>query len=137
MKRIEVVRLVAVVKALCPSQKFEEITPDAWAMVLADVAYEDAQAAVQRIYREQGDDNQWIRQIEADDIIRQVKRDRSGRDKVACYICGRTRAQCEQARHFEISNGLPDPHHFESEDQATLKASRRQLAERETRKAIA
>ena len=92
MNRRETVKLIAIVKALCPSQKFEEITPEAWAGVLTDIDFDEARAATNTIYRQQGDDNQWVRAIEADDIIRQVKRGRSGRDRVECYICGRTRA---------------------------------------------
>ena len=130
MNRRETVKLVAAVKALCPSQKFEEVTPDAWNIVLDDVHFDEALAAVKRIYREQGNDAQWVRVIEADDIIRQVKRDRSGRDRVKCYICGHTRAQCERLHDFELGQGLPDPHKFESSEEADHNTSRRQLDDR-------
>jgi hypothetical protein len=127
MKKTETVKLIRAIKALCPSQPFDEYTPDAWALVMIDITFAEAESAVRTIYREQGSDAQWIRAIEADDIIRQVKRDRSGRDKVVCCICSRTRAECQRMRDFEIRHGIPEPHEFESADGAERNASRRQL----------
>ena len=74
MNATETARLCAIIHALCPSQKFDEWTPDAWSMVLEDIPFNDAQGAVRTVYREQGSDAEWVRRIEADDIIREVKR---------------------------------------------------------------
>lgn len=78
MNRTDTVKLCRFVRSLCPDQKFDQFTPDAWAIVLDDVRYEDAIVAVRKIYRELGNDEAWgSRKIEADDIVRQVKRTRS------------------------------------------------------------
>jgi hypothetical protein len=79
MNCTETVRLCAIIRALCPSQKFDDMTPDAWSIVLDDIPFADAETAVRTIYREQGSDAEWIRRIEADDIIREVKRVRARR----------------------------------------------------------
>jgi hypothetical protein len=76
----EAVTLWRLVKALCPTQPMDEATPDAWAIVLNDIRFEDAQAAVRTIYRDLGNDQEWGgRRIEADDIIREVRRIRERR----------------------------------------------------------
>jgi hypothetical protein len=105
----ETLSLVRMVRALCPSQKLDEFTPDAWAMVLDDVAYADAQAAVRSIYREQGSDAEWVRRIEADDIIRQVKRVRASR--------------CEHAGDLVPPAGLS-----QAEEREWLRRAYRQIA---------
>lgn len=128
MNATDTVKVIAVIKALCPNQRFEEATHRAWAMVMSDIRPAEAQSAVQTIYREQGSDAQWVRTIEADDIIRQVKRDRSGRDRVKCYICGNERSACDRLHNFEVEHRLPDPHDFESFDQATRSSVARQMA---------
>ncbi|MFE6645698.1 hypothetical protein ACFVJS_03985 [Nocardioides sp. NPDC057772] len=46
MNHTEAVTVCRVVAAMCPSQKFDEHTPDAWALVLDDVRLADAQEAV-------------------------------------------------------------------------------------------
>jgi hypothetical protein len=45
----EIVSVVGIVKALCPAQKIDEYTPDAWAMVIGDLPFEDVKEAVVRI----------------------------------------------------------------------------------------
>lgn len=76
----EAVKLCRLVRALCPQQRFDSSTPDAWSIVLDDVRYEDAVAAVRIYYRERGNDEEWgARRIEADDILREVKRLRNDR----------------------------------------------------------
>jgi hypothetical protein len=35
-----------------------------------------------------------------------------------CHICGKYRNQCQQRRDFEIRRGLPDPHEFETLEDA-------------------
>jgi hypothetical protein len=49
----EVVVLARYVRALCPGQKFDEYTPDAWHDVLADFALADARAAAAAVARRQ------------------------------------------------------------------------------------
>ena len=49
MNRTEIVKLGRLVKACCPSQQFDEFTPDAWMLILASYDYEDAKAAVAAI----------------------------------------------------------------------------------------
>lgn len=75
MNLTETTKLCAMVSQLCPGQKFSEYTPDAWQLVMDDVPAADAFAAVRTVYREKGSDA-WHgrREIEADDILREVKR---------------------------------------------------------------
>lgn len=40
-----------------------------------------------------------------------------------CYICGNTESACERQEDWEIKHGLPDPHTFETEEDATRKAT--------------
>lgn len=49
----ETVMLARYVRALCPQQKFDEYTPDAWHDVLADFALADARAAAAAVARKQ------------------------------------------------------------------------------------
>jgi hypothetical protein len=130
MKKIEVVKLVAFVKNFYPAQQFDEYTPDAWAMTLTDITFAEAQAAVLAIQKQQTDNPNMSRWIDLIDNKRQVKRDRSGRDKVLCAICARPRAACERIRDFEIRRGVPDPHEFMSADEAELNSSGRLRARR-------
>lgn len=46
MNRTEAVAICRVVAAMCPAQKLDEHTPDAWALALDDVRFADAQDAV-------------------------------------------------------------------------------------------
>lgn len=81
MNHTETVKLCRMIASLCPSQKLDQYTPDAWALVLDDIPFDDAMIAMRTIYREQGDDQEWVRKIEADDIIREVRRVRALRVK--------------------------------------------------------
>lgn len=75
MNLTEATQLCGMVSQLCPKQKFEDFTPDAWQLVMDDITLADAVKAVRTVYRTQGSDQQWgSRQIEPDDIIREVKR---------------------------------------------------------------
>jgi hypothetical protein len=96
MNNSETVMLCRVIKSLCPSQPLDQYSPDAWAIVLDDIGFDEAKEAVRVIYREQGSDQEWIRRIEADDIIRQVKRVRRQRiDKIGDIVppAGLTQAE--------------------------------------------
>lgn len=46
MNRADAVKLCRLVKSLCPSQTFDEYTPDAWMLILAGYDYDDAKTAV-------------------------------------------------------------------------------------------
>lgn len=82
MNRSETVVLCRTIAGLCPAQHFDKMTPDAWWIVLDDVDATDAMAAVRTLYREFGNDEEYgSRKIEADDILRQVKRIRADRIK--------------------------------------------------------
>lgn len=39
-----------------------------------------------------------------------------------CYICGNTKPKCEWRQDWEISHGVPDPHVFETAQQAEANA---------------
>lgn len=47
----EIAALLRMVKALCPAQKFDEYTPDAWLLVLDDIPLPDAVAALKPLAR--------------------------------------------------------------------------------------
>lgn len=49
----EALTLTRMVAAICPQQRFDEFTPDAWGSLLEDVRFEDAQAAVKNLGRQQ------------------------------------------------------------------------------------
>jgi hypothetical protein len=48
-------------------------------------------------------------------------------DEPKCYICGLTRSRCWARHDFEIKHGLPDPHAFETAEDAERNSSRYQL----------
>lgn len=53
MNETQMAILVRDVKALCPAQKFDEYTPDAWLEVIGDLDYDDAHAAIVALGRQQ------------------------------------------------------------------------------------
>ncbi len=42
-----------------------------------------------------------------------------------CHICSRTRSKCQAYQRWEIQRGLPDPHEFETLEEADMRTSRR------------
>ncbi len=68
----ETVMLARYVKALCPQQKFDEYTPDAWHDVLADYALVDARAAAAAVARKQPF-------VSPAEIITEIRRQRAER----------------------------------------------------------
>lgn len=72
MKPDEAVALCRFTAACCPSQKFDEYTPDAWGLLLEDVRFVDAKDAVTRMARKQP----WVSPAE---IIAEVKKIRAKR----------------------------------------------------------
>jgi hypothetical protein len=53
MNPVEAVTLTRYVKAICPQQKFDEFTSDAWSDVLVDIDADEARRAVIRLARRQ------------------------------------------------------------------------------------
>lgn len=53
MNPAEALALTRLVAAMCPAQKFDEYTPDAWGVLLEDVRFEDARHAVTNLGRKQ------------------------------------------------------------------------------------
>lgn len=73
----EMAVIVRFVRALCPAQKIDEYTPDAWMLVIGDLEFADAEAAVKRLGRTQPF-------IAAADIATEVGRIRAAR--LASYV---------------------------------------------------
>lgn len=69
----ETVVLARYVRALCPQQKFDEYTPDAWHDVLADFGLADARAAAAAVARRQP----FVSPAEIIDEIRKIRDDRA------------------------------------------------------------
>lgn len=53
MSHMQAVLLCRYAKAACPQQAFDEYTPDAWADLLEDVRFEDAQLALKALVKRQ------------------------------------------------------------------------------------
>lgn len=53
MNQAEAVILCRFTKSACPQQAFDAYTPDAWALILADIRLEDAREAVVNVARRQ------------------------------------------------------------------------------------
>lgn len=68
----EAVALCRFTAACCPAQKFDEFTPDAWGLLLADVRFVDAKEAIVAIARK----SPWCAPAE---IIAEVKKMRAKR----------------------------------------------------------
>lgn len=76
MNEEETAALIRMVKALCPAQKFDEYTPDAWLLVLDDVPITAAVAALKPLART-------CRFIAPADIADEIKRQRAARPDTA------------------------------------------------------
>ena len=74
----ETVALCRLVKAICPSQALDQYTPDAWALILRRIDYNDAKQAVIDIASRPLEPGK-SRYIEPGHIIAQVKRIRAQR----------------------------------------------------------
>jgi hypothetical protein len=68
----EAVALCRFTAACCPAQKFDEYTPDAWGLILADIRLIDAKEAVVEIKKT----STWV---DPSDIIREVRKVRAAR----------------------------------------------------------
>ena len=74
----EVVKLCRLVKALCPSQQLDRYTPDAWALTLGHLDYDDAKTAVAKLASTETEPGK-ARYIEPGHIIGGVRRIREAR----------------------------------------------------------
>ena len=74
----EALKLCRLVKAACPSQALDQYTPDAWHMILAGIAYDDAKLAVAHLAGLDLEPGR-SRYIEPGHIIAEVKRIRAKR----------------------------------------------------------
>lgn len=72
MNEAEIAKLLRFVHALCPAQKFDEFSPDAWELVLGDVPFDDARDALKTL-------GQQLRFIAPADIAQEVRRVRNVR----------------------------------------------------------
>ena len=68
----EIAALFAVVRAACPAQRAEQLTPDVWAEILDGCRYQDAAIAVRNLARRQT----WIAPGE---VYQEIRRIRSAR----------------------------------------------------------
>lgn len=74
MNPAEAVAICRVVAAMCPAQKLDEHTPDAWALVLDDIRLEDAKAAVVALGKRQP----WISPAEIRAEVARIRAKRIG-----------------------------------------------------------
>lgn len=74
MNHTEAMTICRVVAAMCPAQKFDEHTPDAWALVLDDIRIEDAKAAVVAL----GKRSPWISPAEIRAEVARIRARRVG-----------------------------------------------------------
>ena len=72
MTPLEAVDLCRFTSACCPAQKFDEYTPDAWGLILADIRFVDAKEAVVEIKK----GSTWV---DPSDIIAEVRKMRAKR----------------------------------------------------------
>ena len=78
MNQTEAIMLCRLVKAVCPSQALDQYTPDAWALILRHIDYNDAKQAVIDIASRPLEPGK-SRYIEPGHIIAQVRRIRAQR----------------------------------------------------------
>lgn len=100
MNRPEAVMLCRLVKSLCPAQTMDEWTPDAWALALDDVDYDDAKQAVVAIVKQPIEPGR-SRYVEPSHIRGEVKRIRAKR--------------IDDAPPFEPSSGELTPGEYAAE----------------------
>lgn len=74
----EAIKLCRLVSNLCPSQKFDEFTPEAWSLVLDGINYDDAKLAIVHLGALDLEPGR-SRYIEPGHIIAEVKRIRARR----------------------------------------------------------
>jgi hypothetical protein len=77
---LELAKIISGVKALCPAQKWEEATPDMWELVLGELNYADAKAAIVSLGRHQT----FIAPGEVFTEVKRIRADRVGRAPMPC-----------------------------------------------------
>jgi hypothetical protein len=104
------------VQAYRPSQIIDQLTIDAWQEAFDDIRFEDALLAVRNLGRTSS------KYLDPAQIRTEVERLLAERKHAAherkCYVCGGTWEQCSKRHAFEVRNGVPDPHEFESTETA-------------------
>lgn len=75
MNRSESVALLRIVRAVCPQQKLDEFTPDAWSELLGDLRLEDCRLAVKAL----GQRQVFIAPAEIRTEVKRLRRDRLDR----------------------------------------------------------
>ncbi len=102
MNRTEALAILSFVHAACPAMRMDEQTPEAWALLLADLDYQDAQQAVVNLGKRQAfiapaDINQETRRLRTDRLSREASLEPpdADPDDVPAYLeavrSGRTR----------------------------------------------
>ena len=76
MDKFEIAQIIGFVHALCPAQKINEFTPDAWELVLEDFPFEEARAALKIL-------GQRLRFIAPSDIATEIRHVRNTRTSFA------------------------------------------------------
>lgn len=72
MSNAEAVALTRYAKAACPQQAFDQYTPDAWADLLSDLRFVDAQAALKAVVQRQP----FVSPAEIRDEVKRIRRNR-------------------------------------------------------------
>jgi hypothetical protein len=100
------------VQAYRPSQIIDDLTVAAWQEAFDDTRYEDALLAVRNLGRVSSSylDPAQIRA----EVARHHAEQRNHGGGAKCYTCGGTWEECARWHAFEVRNGVPDPHDFES-----------------------
>jgi hypothetical protein len=68
---------------------------------------------------------QWMRGSSDKSAESEFSKGRASKES-RCYICGNIEPECRKLHDFEVSRGLPDPHDFETAQQAQANRSDRQ-----------
>ena len=102
----EALRLCRIAKSVSPAQAVDEYTPEAWALILRNVRFVDAQEALAQL----GGEQEWIH---VSHIVKRVKAMRSDRIKkfgpfeVPDNLTPEEYARFIETTHRRIADGLP------------------------------
>jgi hypothetical protein len=104
------------VQAYRPGVVVDDFTVSAWQEAFDDIRFEDGLLAVRNLGRVSSKflDPAQIR-TEVDRLLGERKRSSDSR---VCYICGGTWEQCAKRHAYEVRNGVPDPHEYETAETA-------------------
>jgi hypothetical protein len=112
MNNEEAAIVLAKAQVYRPGIVVDDFTVAAWQEAFDDTRFEDALLAVRNLGRVS---SSFIDPAQIRNEVARQRADRnnhSGGDK--CYTCGGTWEQCARRHAFEVRNGVPDPHDFES-----------------------